>query len=202
MLKKKRNADHLWTDIETSKKKIVDAAIACFEKFGPQKTNMGDIAKAAGISRPTLYRVFEDRPSLVEAVITKRIVEMGARINRQVSEYENFIDSLVEGSLIGVAAGREDVLFKEILATESSHRVEQFLFRANDQLFAGMCALWFPLIDAGREEGVVKNNLTNEQVVEIIINIHALLQMRDDYGPDKQRQFLETVLVPAVTKQV
>ncbi len=199
---KKQNTDHLWTDIKTSKRKIVNAAIGCFEKFGPQKTTMGDIAQAAGISRPTLYRVFKDRPSLVEEIIIKRIVDMGARTHKYVSKYEKFIDALVEGSLIGIAAGHEDVLFKEIVATESSHRLDQFLFRTNDQLFKGMCNLWFPLINAGRDEGVVKNNLSNEQIVEIIINIHGLLLMRDDYGPAKQRQFLETVLVPAVTKPV
>jgi len=34
--------------------KIVDAAIRCFERFGPQRTSMNDIADEAGISRRAL----------------------------------------------------------------------------------------------------------------------------------------------------
>lgn len=65
-----------------------------------------------------------------------------------------------------------------------------------------MCELWFPLIDKGRKEGVVKGDLSNEQIVEIIINIHSLLTLRDDYGWAKPRRFLKTVLLPAITNSV
>jgi len=39
----------------------MDAAEACFDKYGIAKTTMDDIAKEAGVSRPTLYRWFPTR---------------------------------------------------------------------------------------------------------------------------------------------
>jgi AcrR family transcriptional regulator len=42
-------------DLRDTQHKIVDAAVRCFERYGPQRTSMSDIAEEAGISRRTLY---------------------------------------------------------------------------------------------------------------------------------------------------
>jgi AcrR family transcriptional regulator len=47
---------------------IVEAARACFLQFGYAKTSMDDIAKRAGISRPLLYRAFENKQAIFAAV--------------------------------------------------------------------------------------------------------------------------------------
>jgi AcrR family transcriptional regulator len=46
---------------------IVESAYACFRKQGLQKATIVDIAKAAGVSRSTVYEYFRDKPAIVEA---------------------------------------------------------------------------------------------------------------------------------------
>jgi AcrR family transcriptional regulator len=46
---------------------IVESAYACFRKQGLQKTTIVDIAKAAGVSRSTVYEYFRDKAAIVEA---------------------------------------------------------------------------------------------------------------------------------------
>jgi AcrR family transcriptional regulator len=46
---------------------IVEGAYACFRGQGPQKTTIVDIAKAAGVSRSTIYEYFSDKGAIVEA---------------------------------------------------------------------------------------------------------------------------------------
>jgi AcrR family transcriptional regulator len=46
---------------------IVESAYACFRKQGLQKATIVDIARAAGISRSTVYEYFRDKPAIVEA---------------------------------------------------------------------------------------------------------------------------------------
>ncbi len=52
------------TDLQ---EQILDAAERCFARFGIEKTNLGDVAKEAAISRMTVYRHFADKGELFAA---------------------------------------------------------------------------------------------------------------------------------------
>lgn len=53
----------------TRKTQILNAAAKVFYQHGGAKTKFGDIAKEAGISRPTLYAAFEDKNAIMIATI-------------------------------------------------------------------------------------------------------------------------------------
>ena len=53
----------------TKKTYILDAAARVFYQHGGAKAKFGDIAKEAGISRPTLYAAFEDKNAIMIATI-------------------------------------------------------------------------------------------------------------------------------------
>ena len=46
-------------DAPAAKGRLVDAAAACFERYGVTKTSVEDIATEAHVSRATVYRYFE-----------------------------------------------------------------------------------------------------------------------------------------------
>ncbi|WP_431971319.1 TetR/AcrR family transcriptional regulator [Nocardia sp. bgisy134] len=49
---------------------FVDAAFRALDKFGPD-VSMGDIAKEAGAAKPKLYRHFEDKTDLYNAIVDR-----------------------------------------------------------------------------------------------------------------------------------
>ena len=49
--------------------RILDAAIRCVQQFGIDKTNMNDIAREAGVTRPTVYNHFGNRDEVVQAAL-------------------------------------------------------------------------------------------------------------------------------------
>jgi AcrR family transcriptional regulator len=51
------------------KTRILEAAESVFLRFGFRRTTMGDIASAAGVSRPALYLLFCNKEELFEAVL-------------------------------------------------------------------------------------------------------------------------------------
>ena len=53
----------------TRKMQILNAAAKVFYQHGGAKAKFGDIAKEAGISRPTLYAAFEDKNAIMIATI-------------------------------------------------------------------------------------------------------------------------------------
>ena len=181
------------------KDKIIGAAVECFRKFGPQRTSMADIAEAAGVSRKTLYRHFEDRSTLIERVLMHQMLVFAARIEQHVAAYTDFKEALVSGSIMAVATAREDELFNEIIQRATNHRVEQLFFGSHGEIIKRTHRIWDSAIAMGRKQGAVRQDLSDERVVQLIISIQALLLMRDDYGEAEQRAFLQDVLVPAVT---
>ncbi len=54
---------------EEKKSKVVEAAQAVFLRYGFRRVTMGDIASAAGISRPALYIHFCNKENIFEAVL-------------------------------------------------------------------------------------------------------------------------------------
>ncbi|WP_378743301.1 TetR/AcrR family transcriptional regulator [Nocardia brasiliensis] len=52
------------------REEFVDAAFRALDKFGPD-VSMGDIAKAAGAAKPKLYRHFEDKTDLYNAIVDR-----------------------------------------------------------------------------------------------------------------------------------
>lgn len=184
--------------MDKTRKKVCDAAIRCFDQFGPKRTFMADIAEEAGISRKTLYRLFDDRSSLIEYILYQRMAKMTQDIRRKMSDFEGFEEAMIEGSIISIASGRNDDLFNKIVKTDTNHRVEQFLFRGNDLIIADMMETWKPVVETGRKDGHVRLDLEDELIVELIINVHALLFIRDDYNETKQRAFIRRFLIPSL----
>ena len=54
---------------EVKKNKVLEAAQAAFLRYGYRRVTMGDIASAAGISRPALYLHFCNKESIFETVL-------------------------------------------------------------------------------------------------------------------------------------
>ena len=194
---RKKNSPIAWGTAKESKQIVIDAAVRCFEQYGVQRTSMDDIAEAAGISRKTLYRLFDDRPKLIQAVLQSRWAKIAKKMQNRIARATCFEEALLEGSVIAVSAARNDKLSNDIIHKATDHTLEQFLIRGNERIYKTNQDIWLTAIDEGRQAGVVRQSLSDDRIIEIIESIHALLLMRDD-PPAKQRAFLKDVLLPAV----
>lgn len=96
---------------------ILDAAQQVFEQYGARRANVEDVARAAGVSRSTLYRAYPNKDELLEAVLT-----------RQAEEFLNELDAastglppreaVVESFSRGIALTREIPLLARLVETE------------------------------------------------------------------------------------
>ncbi len=65
-------------DEDTSKRRqIIDGARRVFMDLGFDGASMGEIARAAGVSKGTLYVYFADKNRLFEAIVEQEILEQG-----------------------------------------------------------------------------------------------------------------------------
>lgn len=87
---------------EEAKARLMDAAIACLQRFGVEKTGVGDIASLAGVTKPTLYAYFDGRDELLHAALTRAGEAFGARIVAHARRFHRPADRIVEAMLFAL----------------------------------------------------------------------------------------------------
>lgn len=77
----------------------MDAAIACLQRYGVEKTGVGDIASAAGVTKPTIYNYFENRDDLLHSALSRAGRALGERLIEHAQRYTTPADQVVEAVL-------------------------------------------------------------------------------------------------------
>jgi AcrR family transcriptional regulator len=106
-------------DIDAVGESIVDAALEEFLAYGLRRTNVDVVARRAGVSRATLYRRFDGKDGLVQAVLVRESRRFFAGIADAVRDLASPRERLVEGFVVGVRFAREDRLLNRLLASDA-----------------------------------------------------------------------------------
>ena len=78
--------------------RIVDGALACLGRQGAGKTTIDDVARAAGCSRATVYRVFPGgKDAVMAAVVDTELSRLFSELAVRMGEAEGLEDVLVAG---------------------------------------------------------------------------------------------------------
>jgi len=91
--------------------RILTAAASCVRDFGVQRVTLAEIARRAGVSRPTVYRRWPDTATILAALLTDRIT--GAW--RQVPMRGTGRDALVQRITAVAGRLRRDDLIRTVL---------------------------------------------------------------------------------------
>lgn len=86
---------------EDRRARIVQAATALFSSYGYRRTSMDELARQAGVAKPTLYAYFEDKQSVFSAVVD----DVLARILDEARSAAD-LDADLESRLVGVLAAK------------------------------------------------------------------------------------------------
>ncbi|MGW5311593.1 TetR/AcrR family transcriptional regulator [Nocardia thailandica] len=90
--------------------RILDAAAELFAERGVDAVGMGDIAKAAGCSRATLYRYFENRQAVRIAFVHRETRRIVARLGDEVAGIADPAERVIAAMLGAVREVRADPL--------------------------------------------------------------------------------------------
>ena len=93
-------------DPNLARDRLLDAAEACFGRFGIAKTTVEDIAKQAQVSRATVYRYFPGRDAVVSGVILREAGRYLDRIRSRVESQPNLGDAILEFVEVTLRAAR------------------------------------------------------------------------------------------------
>lgn len=167
--------------------RIVGAAVRCVLRLGLQKTSVGDVARAAGLSRGTVYRYYEDKAALVEAALSRiaadfvRSSEPDVRRRRtlagQVGEAAVFITRHGGDRRFAIAPpGDEEHLLAVLLSTQAGRLLDAWV------------DFWQPFLAAAEARGEVRLGLdarqAGEWIVRVLISFAILPSVSVDLADD------------------
>ena len=93
---------------EVAAERILDAAGALFTAHDPGAVGMRDIATAAGCSRATLYRYFENREALHTAYVHREAHRLARRLTERLAAIDDPHQRLIDGMTATLALVREN----------------------------------------------------------------------------------------------
>ncbi|MCV7067831.1 TetR/AcrR family transcriptional regulator [Mycolicibacterium farcinogenes] len=96
---------------------ILDAADALFSRQDAATVGLHEIATAAGCSRATLYRYFENRDALYTAYVHREARKLYQDVTEQVAAVTEPSERLIEGVITALRAVRESPALSSWFAT-------------------------------------------------------------------------------------
>ena len=192
----RRNGTPLPSDADAARERLMDAAEACVDKYGIAKTTMDDIAKMAGVSRPTVYRHFDDRDTLILAVVMRRSRQLIDRAQKFLRKHPTFEDQLVEGLLFMVDKGRKDP-FVRLLVSPAHMDLANRILGGSTAAVDIAYEMWEPILSEARDRGELRPDLDFRAAAAWITNLNILLIGRGEPDLDADRELLRTFVLPA-----
>jgi AcrR family transcriptional regulator len=157
---------------------------------------MEGVAKAAGTSRQTVYTYFPNRLALIEAVVAERISELADVILAHQWDDGALTDVFVRRCAAVVVAIREDDELALLLGDGSPLTLHQALWQP--AVRGRGLTDWRPWLRDARRAGLVRGDVTDDDVYEWLQTVLTSIILRPDPDPEHQRLLIETFLVESL----
>jgi AcrR family transcriptional regulator len=130
-----------------SRIRIVDGALSCIAAQGIGKTTLDDVARAAGCSRATVYRVFPGgKDSVFAAAVDTELARFYSALAVRLGDAETLEDVLVDGIATGAAMFAANAALRYLLEHEPGVVLPYLAFASMDRLLAGAATLFAPFL--------------------------------------------------------
>jgi AcrR family transcriptional regulator len=182
--------------------RIVEAMLDCIGRWGIAKTTADDIARAAGISRATLYRAFPGGKDVAfEALLRHETARFFTVVTERLDSAHTVEDLLVIGIVEAARFLTHHQALGYLLAHEPERVLPAFAFHRLDRALAVATAFTAPhLRRVAPDDDTAARQA--EWIVRILlsyaVNPSPTLDLTDDASV---RRFVATYLMPALAPQ-
>ncbi|NLA36557.1 MAG: TetR/AcrR family transcriptional regulator [Actinobacteria bacterium] len=181
--------------------RVLDAALDCLSRWGLAKTTAEDIARAAGISRATLYRVFPGGVATIISALSDRQMErlMGEVVDA-VPECSSIDALLIDGIC---AAGRflaDQPALHYLVAHEPEILLPHFSFDNIDPVLAFCTEVLAPLA-----ERFVPRHVAEEMVEwasRLVLSLTFAPGLVDVTDPEEVGDLVRNLLLPGFAEEL
>jgi AcrR family transcriptional regulator len=150
------------------RERILEAAYACFARFGLGKTTVEDVVKESGVSRATVYRVFPGgKDQLLREVVAWEMGRFFGALAEAVVGAPDFATLVEDGLLFAHRAVGEHVVLQKILVTEPE-RLLPLLTTEQDRPLRFITGYLVPFLEREERAGRLRPGLDQELAADFV----------------------------------
>lgn len=180
--------------------RIYRAALECFTRHGVRKTTMDEIARVAGLSRPTIYYYFKDKQAVILDVVLRQQAE-AHRVHKEALKGRfSGLEAIIEAVAMGINRAKQDPYSFRLSRPDAEKLTAAALqSEAARELRA---TYWGPMLAEARKSGEMRHDLSDEEVIHWIIFLQFTMVTNGDlFGLSSKasiRNALEKFLRPVL----
>lgn len=149
--------------------RVIDGALACIARQGVVKTTLDDVARAAGCSRATVYRVFPGgKDAVLGAVVDTEVSRFFSALAVRMGAATDLEDVLVAGMTEAATRVTQHPALEYLLTREPELVLSQLAFARMDEVLAVTCAFTTPFL--GRWLDQAESKRVAEWAARIVVS--------------------------------
>ncbi|MFI6172588.1 TetR/AcrR family transcriptional regulator [Nocardia sp. NPDC051052] len=173
---------------------ILDAARRCVEEFGVRRTTLTEVAKRAGVSRPTVYRRWPDTGALVAELLVR---ELRAIVAATMPSAGIGRTKLVTGIVAGAVKIRSNPLFGKIFRTDTDLMLT-YVFGRLGRNQRALIELFAAGIREGQQDGSIRDGDPEHLATMLLLIAQSAVQSAGTVAPLLAGTDLDTELANAL----
>lgn len=155
--------------VSAPEQRILDAALRCIARWGMGKTTLDDVAREAGYSRATVYRIFPGgKEGLIEAVVCREIQRFFTAVTARMAVADDLEGALVGGVVEAAGRIQSHPALQFLLAHEPETVLPRLAFTAMDEVLAVATAVTAPQLTRFLDPDAAER--TAEWVTRIVLS--------------------------------
>lgn len=196
-----RWGDQAPNTVDSARDRLLDAAEACFGRFGISKTTVEDIAKEASVSRATVYRYFSGRDAVVSGVLLRETERYLERVRPRVESQPDLGGAILEFVEVTLRAAVRDETIGLLFTSDDGLNSVGIIEGASVALFELISEFLRPIFASRADEH--HPGLPIEDASEWILR--TILSLLTVKGPKRRSgdgldTYLRRFLLPAILR--
>ena len=181
----------------SQEERVVDATLACIARWGVAKTSFEDVAREAGVSRATVYRLFPGgRDALLQAVVRTELARFSHAVDVRLAETETLEDLLVAGIVEAGTRLATHAALRTVLTYEPALVLTHLAFDRTAEVFAAATALAKPHLRRFLNEDNAA--IAAEWAARIVVSYASWASVDVDITDEASvRRLVNTFILPA-----
>lgn len=180
---------------QRSRKQILNAAIIEFEKSGVDKASMESLAKAAGLTRATIYNLFDSKESIAEIIVQQQVEKWSEKFLGRVEAGDDGVQILADALITNAETSMKypNIAYSVMSKPQTSSLPDGDEKKSFRYLVRSILALC-------QQQNSLRKDLTPTYLMFIVLGVYTQLMIfsitsKTAVSPLQIEQMLQTLIV-------